>query len=95
MVAKHDYFTKKFLYNELEFADILNLIVTKIPYNRSMSGYGSKIPTKYMIRTSDKRIHRVYAICYSNTASLYIKYKNTDCMVETAMDEFHVKQINK
>jgi len=47
-------------------------------YNRSASGYGSKIPTRYSIAlfnkngTSSERFRRVYAICYGNAASLYI-----------------------
>ena len=35
------------------------------------SGYGSRIPTRYMVRFKDKW-RRVYAICYSNCATFYI-----------------------
>ena len=41
------------------------------PINRSVSGYGSKLPTHYMVKFG-KRNYRVYAICYSNAASFYI-----------------------
>ena len=41
------------------------------------SGYGSRIPTRYRVRyrhMNDARLwHRVYAICYSNAATLYIR----------------------
>jgi hypothetical protein len=35
------------------------------------SGYGSRLPTVYMVRFNDKW-RRVYARCFSNTATLYI-----------------------
>lgn len=35
------------------------------------SGYGSKIPTQYMVRFNDKW-RRVYCIIYSNIGTLYI-----------------------
>jgi len=40
------------------------------------SGYGSKIPTRYRVRhlsmSGARRWRRVYAMCYSNVATLYI-----------------------
>jgi hypothetical protein len=41
------------------------------PANRSVSGYGGQIPTRYTITSPDNRTRRVYAICYSNAASFY------------------------
>lgn len=38
---------------------------------RSLTGYGSRIPTQYMARI-ESRLHRVYAICFSNCATLYV-----------------------
>lgn len=56
------------------------------PVNRSRTGYGSKLPTQYMIidRHAPHVKRRVYAICYSNAASLYvlisgIQYFIRDC----------------
>lgn len=55
------------------------------PINRSRTGYGAKLPTQYMVHDCDtKRYHRVYAICYSNAASLYasiagVRYFLRDC----------------
>lgn len=37
------------------------------------SGYGSRIPTGYMVRYLN-RWRRVYAICYSNSPSHYIRF---------------------
>lgn len=57
------------------------------PANRSRTGYGSKIPTQYMVFDRDtRRYHRVYAICYSNAASCYVtvvgvRYFLRDCDV--------------
>lgn len=45
---------------------------TPSPRHNSATGYGSKIPTRFMVECSDNRSRRVYAICYSNAASLYI-----------------------
>ena len=42
------------------------------PRNRSVSGYGNRIPTQYRVRTIDNRWRRVYAICYSNVSTLYV-----------------------
>ena len=46
-------------------------IITKMPENKSITGYGSKLPTQYMVLIN-KRKYRVYAICFSNCASHYI-----------------------
>lgn len=40
------------------------------------SGYGCKIPTQYMVKYNG-RWRRVYAICYSNAATLFIGRKYT------------------
>lgn len=59
---------------------ILETRITEPPKSRSISGYGSKIPTQYMIRASwhwgtNAQWRRVYAICWSNVASHYIVIK--------------------
>lgn len=49
---------------------------TTAPLNRSASGYGSAIPTHYMVkldRGPRAQWQRVYAICYSNAASHYVR----------------------
>ena len=43
------------------------------PRHNSRTGYGRKIPTQYIVIDNySKRARRVYAICYSNAASLYV-----------------------
>ena len=54
--------------------------VTEAPRNNSASGYGSKIPTQYMIKFRN-RWRRVYAICYSNCATLYVTVRGERCIV--------------
>ena len=39
---------------------------------QTQSGYGSKLPTPYEVRRNG-RWQRVYAICYSNAATHYIR----------------------
>lgn len=67
----------------LEEKDIIDRKQTKAPYNRSVSGYGNKLPTSWMLRLAipdamkpgqgfTRRWHRVYVICYSNAGSAYV-----------------------
>ena len=45
---------------------------TETPWHgRTVSGYGSRLPTPYMVRHNGKW-RRVYAACYGNAASFYI-----------------------
>ena len=59
----------------LEDLDILDIEVTAKPLNNSVSGYGGKIPTEYLLHIG-KRSYRVYAICWSNAASFYVTINN-------------------
>lgn len=47
---------------------------TPAPRSRSATGYGSRLPTGYMVRAREAgaRWRRVYAICWSNAATFYI-----------------------
>lgn len=45
---------------------------TNPPINRSRTGYGSKIPTSWMVKLDGKRWHRVYCVIWSNIGSLYV-----------------------
>lgn len=57
--------------------------VTEIPRSgQTVSGYGRKIPTRYMIRYSG-RWHRVYAMSYGNAASVYIVSKGETLFLDT------------
>ena len=49
-----------------------NVRETDTPHSgRTVSGYGSKLPTPYMIRIGS-RWYRVYVACYSNAGSAYV-----------------------
>jgi len=42
-------------------------------YGRTATGYGAKIPTRYMVTlTGETRERRVYAMVYGNAGSLYV-----------------------
>jgi hypothetical protein len=52
---------------------IIGAKITTLPQKgRTVSGYGSALPTTRMIQLDNKRWYRVKAICYSNAASFYI-----------------------
>lgn len=50
---------------------ILECKKTEIPYNYSRSGYGSHVPTGYMVRYKNKW-RRVYCYIFSNSGTLFI-----------------------
>lgn len=52
------------------------------PINRSRTGYGSKIPTCYRVRTIDNRWRRVYVMCYSNSGTAYVMHGKVRTIVE-------------
>lgn len=54
--------------------DVLEVRITEAPFNRSVSGYGRRIPTQYMLKLASAkgRWHRVYAMCYGNGSSAYV-----------------------
>ena len=54
----------------------INLIAEPMaPRNRSVSGYGAKIPTRYRARVFDNRFRRVYMVQWSNAGTAYIIYR--------------------
>lgn len=60
----------------LDHKMIVGAKITKVPPHRSATGYGNQIPTRYMVkldRGPGSQWQRVYAICYSNCASHYVK----------------------
>jgi hypothetical protein len=46
------------------------------------TGYGSKIPTRYMVRTIDQRWRRVYCAIFSNAGTLYVMHGKEKTIVE-------------
>lgn len=56
--------------------------VTAVPWSgRTASGYGAAIPTRYMVRYG-WRWHRVRAMVYGNSGSLYIRSSGTDLFLD-------------
>ena len=54
---------------------------TDTPHSgRTTSGYGSKLPTRYMLYVGN-RWRRVYAICWSNASTCYIIIKGERIVV--------------
>lgn len=51
------------------------------PRNPYATGYGRKIPTRYQLRY-EGRWHRVYAMCYSNAATHYIRHGGAELVLE-------------
>lgn len=46
------------------------------------SGYGNKIPTAWMVRTTDNRWRRVYCCIHSNIGTCYVMYNNVATIVD-------------
>ena len=73
----------------MEYANIKNALITDIPRNRNISGYGSKIPTRYMVQqTESNRWNRVYCCIYSNNGTVYIISKGQSLLI----DEFELEK---
>lgn len=59
---------------------------TEAPLNRNHNGYGSKIPTRYMIKYNHYW-YRVYMMQYSNSGVAYIVVRRSDLVLD--MDTRH------
>ena len=55
----------------------------KNPVSRSVSGYGSKLPTQFLV-FDGRYLRRVYAICWSNCASHYVIVKGERLFIQDA-----------
>jgi len=62
----------------LDPARIIDKKQTKVPVDYSVTGYGRKRPTSWMLKLDDKRWYRVYCMVYSNNGSCYIATKNSN-----------------
>lgn len=61
--------------------------VTNEPtYNTTATGYGGKLPTRYMLTLNDRRKRRVYAMCYGNSASLYVIVNGVNAFLEVGTE---------
>lgn len=57
----------------LDPTTVLAVERTKTPRCPSRDGYGSKLPTSYLVMLSDRRWRRIYVICFSNSGSAYVR----------------------
>jgi len=67
--------------NEIDEESVTAIKITDTPKNYSVSGYGNRLPTRYMISIG-KKWYRVYAICYSNVSSFYIRMRKQRMFVD-------------
>ena len=51
-------------------------------YGRTVSGYGGKVPTRYMVQYAG-RWHRVYVAQYGNAGTAYIVHGGEDLVLDT------------
>jgi hypothetical protein len=77
----------------LERSEVLAAKIVAEPLHdgRQADGYGRKIAMRYMVQTIDKRWHRVYCVCFSNSGSCYIQKGGKDlylaCEVECMLED--------
>jgi hypothetical protein len=66
-----------------------SVMVRELPWQKmglsyTATGYGAKIPTRYMVRTVDQKWRRVYCAIFSNSGSLYVMHGKEKTLVEVA-----------
>jgi hypothetical protein len=61
----------------LEINPSINLISEPMAptYGQTVSGYGSKIPTRYKVQVFNNRWHRVYMVQHANAGTAFIIHK--------------------
>jgi hypothetical protein len=64
---------------------VTNVKVTEAPPNRSATGYGGKIPTRWLLRYS-RRWRRVYMMQYGNAGSPYVVVDGIDHFLDLATE---------
>jgi len=71
----------------IDAVDIKDLPHHKLGLQYTASGYGSRIPTRFRVRylhaDDSRRWHRVYARCYANAASFYIRVGSRALALDT------------
>jgi hypothetical protein len=72
--------------NRLIAGRINDAKITEAPLNRSATGYGPKIPTRYMVRIG-ARWHRVYMMQYGNSGSAYVVLGGEDYFLSSGVEE--------
>ena len=72
--------------NRLIAGRVSDAKITEAPANRSVTGYGPKIPTRYMVRIGT-RWHRVYMVQYGNSGSAYVRLEGSDYYLSSGVEE--------
>ena len=57
----------------------------KLGLNYTATGYGNKLPTRYMVKVDNglsKRWYRVYSTCHSNVSSEYVLVRGDKIRVD-------------
>jgi hypothetical protein len=54
----------------------------KLGLSYTPTGYGAKIPTRYMVRTIDQKWRRVYCAIFSNIGTCYVIHGKEKTIVE-------------
>lgn len=71
-----------------------SVLVTDSPtYGQTVTGYGGKIPTRYMLKYAG-RMRRVYAMAYGNSASVYIVVNGEDLFLDLTTQE-RIERLSK
>jgi hypothetical protein len=72
--------------NRLIAGRVSDAKITEAPANRSVTGYGPKVPTRYMVRIGT-RWHRVYMAQYGNSGSAYVVLDGSDYYLSSGVSE--------
>jgi hypothetical protein len=64
-----------------------SIMVKELPWQKmgrsyTSTGYGSKVPTRYMVRTIDQKWRRVYCAVFSNMGITYVMHGKNKTIVE-------------
>ena len=76
-----------------DFALTTDVRITDTPRSPSVTGYGPKIPTRYMLEY-DGRWRRVYMMQYGNAGSAYVIHKGADLFLDLDTEWF-IQEIAK
>ncbi len=63
-------------------AAVRELAWQKLGLSYTASGYGKRIPTRYVVHCADGRTRRVYCRIFSNTGTLFIEYKGAPLVLD-------------
>lgn len=77
----------------LNASEVSEVKITDTPRSgQTISGYGSKIPTRYMLKIGN-RWHRVYAMVYGNSGSSYV-LRNREVYFLNSDTEYRIERFN-